>query len=58
MKLPELETLCTECSGAGTWEVSDAMGPYFNNCGECAGAGFIVTDAGEQLLAFLERWMP
>lgn len=53
MNLPELEVKCWQCWGSGLVSVED-FGETLE-CPQCGGVGWIPTDEGNRLLAFLER---
>lgn len=54
MALPELEIKCWRCWGTGMASVEEDHGEMMD-CPECGGVGWIPTDDGNRLLAFLER---
>lgn len=53
MSLPELEVKCWKCWGSGLSSAED-HGDMIE-CPECGGVGWIPTEDGKRLIAFLER---
>jgi DnaJ-class molecular chaperone len=49
-QIPKLETVCSHCSGKGV--VGENL---ILNCYECDGTGFVLTDAGESVFAFISN---
>ena len=50
-----LETECPKCGGEGICPNPKAGGDRMILCEECAGAGVVATDFGNQILAFVKR---
>ena len=50
-KLPELETLCPECEGAGGSVYRNEYTP----CHECDGAGYLPTEFGKKFVAMMRH---
>ena len=46
-KLSDLEFKCDVCEGTGV--------SYGSNCPQCRGVGFVLSDEGARLLAFVKR---
>jgi len=53
MSLPELDVKCWKCWGSGLISADD-HGEMIG-CPECGGIGWIPTEDGNRLLAFLQR---
>jgi DnaJ-class molecular chaperone len=58
----DVEKDCTTCEGAGIRVIpfigyEDEGVTTTVDCPACEGRGFVLTDAGRQLVAFMERWV-
>jgi DnaJ-class molecular chaperone len=59
----QLDSQCVKCGGKGWYHTFDAYGkrtsgPDGVTCPECCGEGYPLTDAGRELLRFLQRHPP
>jgi hypothetical protein len=63
--ITSLDEPCWQCGRKGThsdvarqhdWVAPDDAAPGSNVCGICLGKGYLLTDAGRDLIAWLERW--
>lgn len=52
--LPPLEDVCAVCGGEGSFRVRDGS----RSCSACGGSGYMPTDLGEQILAFMKHHLP
>lgn len=53
----KLENKCSECKGSGRDEWSKKYHKIDQECKDCNGKGYILTDLGTEVLAFIRRWL-
>lgn len=54
--MDNLERKCTTCDGKGGLPNTRYEG-FIDTCKDCSGNGYVLLPEGEQLLAFLNRWL-